>query len=386
MAYIRGCISRFCIRPTHRLTPFPIKFTRQFPNPTFSAAAVGPVGWFVIILAVIFILVVPKHVRAFWPFANAGAAPNAVVPTSVTPTLRAATNTDPNPDKGLGDSVQTSSGGALVAYAGPSGTIADVVDAPPSDRISVYVVRPGDTLSDIAKMFNVSINTIIWANDLKGAKDVHPGDTLIILPISGVERTIVKGDTLQSLAKKFGADANEIAQFNGLDPAAPLEVGSTIIIPGGEITPVAPAPRPKPSSPSFGGGGGSFIPGYFSNPVPGALVTQGVHGRNGVDLGAPRGTPIRAAADGTVIVARGGGAWNGGYGNYVVITHSNGTQTLYSHLRSVIVSPKQTVFNGQVIGYMGATGKVTGVHLHFEVRGATNPFRACRAGSVCAPQ
>ena len=71
------------------------------------------------------------------------------------------------------------------------------------DRISVYVVRKGDTLSDIAKMFNVSVNTIIWANDLNGVRDVHPNDTLIILPVSGVERTIVKGDTLKSLAKKY---------------------------------------------------------------------------------------------------------------------------------------------------------------------------------------
>lgn len=328
---------------------------------------------------------VPGRVSAFWPFASAGATASTFIPTSETPTLRAATNSDPNPNKGLGGSVLTSGGMALLAYAGPSGTIADVANAPPSDRISVYVVRPGDTLSDIATMFDVSVNTIIWANDLSSAKDVRPGDTLIILPISGVERTIVRGDTLRSLASKYGADADEIAQFNGLDPAAILEVGSTIIIPGGEIAPAAPAPRPQPSS-TIIGSGGSFIAGFYSNPVPGAHITQGMHGRNGVDLGAPRGTPIRAAADGTVIIARGGGAWNGGYGNYVVVTHNNGTQTLYSHMRSVIVSPKQSVFNGQVIGYMGATGRTTGVHLHFEVRGAANPFRACRVGSVCSPQ
>ena len=120
--------------------------------------------------------------------------------------------------------------------------------------------------------------------------------------------------------------------------------------------------------------------------MPGGRITQGLHGKNGIDIGGVRGTPIHAAADGAVIVARGGGAWNGGYGNYVVISHSNGSQTLYSHLRSVIATAGQSVVSGQVIGYMGATGRATGVHLHFEIRGAENPFRFCRIGTVCSPQ
>jgi murein DD-endopeptidase MepM/ murein hydrolase activator NlpD len=237
-------------------------------------------------------------------------------------------------------------------------------------------------------MFGVSVNTIIWANNLKGVNDIHEGDTLIILPISGVERTVVKGDTLKSIAKKYGADANEIAQFNGLDPTEPLEIGSTLIIPGGEIAAPTPAPLYPSSSlpkPYLGSSGPEQI-GFYSNPVPGGRITQSLHGKSGVDIGAARGTPIHAAADGTVIVARGGGAWNGGYGNYVVIAHSNGSQTLYSHLRSVIAAPGQSVVNGQIIGYMGATGKATGVHLHFEVRGAANPFRNCFVGSICSPQ
>ena len=266
----------------------------------------------------------------------------------------------------------------------------------PSDRISVYVVRPGDTLGEIADMFGVSVNTIKWANNLSSSRDVHPGDTLVILPISGVQRTVARGDTLKSIAEKYGADATEIAQFNGLDPAIPLVAGSTIIIPGGEIA--TPAPQVvKRSSVAVShthkeirepylGGSGSPQPGYYSNPVPGAILTQGIHGWNAVDLGAARGTPIHAAADGTVIVARNNGGWNGGYGNYVVITHANGTQMLYAHMSHNIVSPGQFVASGQIIGYVGSTGMSTGAHLHFEVRGAANPFRNCELGQTCSPQ
>ncbi|MFA6502858.1 MAG: peptidoglycan DD-metalloendopeptidase family protein [Candidatus Paceibacterota bacterium] len=366
-------------RPT-ALPPFPIKSNSSF--------LISGIAVFALAAALI-----PNHANAFWLFdASANAASGGVTPSSSTPLLKAATNFDPNPDKGLGDSIPTS-GNAVLAYTGPSGTIADVASSTPPDRISVYVVRRGDTLGEIAKMFNVSVNTIVWANNLSGAGDAHVGDTLVILPISGIERTIVKGDTLRSIARKYGGDAEEIAQYNGLDPAAPLEIGSTIIIPGGDITPPPSVPATKTKSTGkrvgsepYLGGGGSAQPGYYDSPVPGAIITQGLHGWNGIDFGAARGTPIRAAADGTVIIARNNGGWNGGYGNYVVVTHDNGTQTLYAHMKNTIVSSGQSVSSGQVIGYLGSTGLSTGPHLHFEVRGAANPFRNCSLGSVCSPQ
>jgi len=317
------------------------------------------------------IILLPYTADAFWPFyTNADAAPDAIVPSASTPALVAPTNSNPNAST-FGE-LATSGDTALVSYSGPSGTIADIEETPPSDRISVYVVRQGDTLSDIAKMFNVSVNTIIWANNLSSAKDVHVGDTLIILPISGTKHTVVKGDTLKSITKKYDADATEIAQFNGLDPAAPLIVGSTIIIPGGEVAPAAPKKSTTTKIPPTSGSG-SAQSGYYSNPVPGSRVSQRIHGHNGVDFAAKRGTPIYASAGGTVIISRNGG-WNGGYGNYVVITHSNGTQTLYAHMTNAIATAGQSVSQGQVIGYVGNTGKSTGAHLHFEVRGATNPF------------
>jgi len=330
----------------------------------------------------------PESASAFWPFStNANAATNTSIPGSRPSVLAAAINYDPNPNKGLGD-LQMISDNALMSHDGPNGTINDVATSMSSDRISVYVVRAGDTLGEIAVMFGVSINTIKWANDLTSTTSVHPGDTLIILPVSGVKRTVVKGDTLKSIAKKYGADADEVATFNGLDSSEPLAIGSQLIIPGAEFTPSTPLKKntPRKISEPYLGGGGSVQFDYYSNPMPGALVTQGIHGWNGVDLGAPRGTPIRAAADGIVIIARSGGGWNGGYGNYVVITHGNGSQTLYGHMKNLIVSSGQSVSSGQIIGYEGSTGESTGPHLHFEVRGAANPFRMCAVGTVCSPQ
>lgn len=315
-----------------------------------------------------------------------------IVPSSSTPALSAATNIDPNPNKTDGSAALVG-GSSLLADAGPSGTLVDVASTTSTSQISTYLVKDGDTLSEIAQMFSVSINTIVWANDLGSTKAIHPGQTLVILPITGVEHTVVKGETVASIAKKFKGDANEIAEFNGIDVSGKLAVGSTIIIPNGEIAP-APTTSGKPSSGGrpgsttgnpYRGGSGAEIDGYYDNPVPGAILTQSIHGWNGVDLGAQKGTPILAAAAGTVIIARSGG-WNGGYGSYVVIAHGNGTQTLYGHMSRVAAHTGDDVVSGQTIGYVGSTGESTGPHLHFEVRGAKNPFAFCPVGAVCQPR
>lgn len=234
-------------------------------------------------------------------------------------------------------------------------------------EISVYVVRPGDTLSQIAEMFSVTSNTILWANDIKNGV-IQPGQTLVILPIAGVRHVVKAGDTLSTIAKKYDADIEEIKEYNQLANGVELSVGATVVVPGGQIV----APPTVAANPTKTTGAQAAATG-FSHPAPGAVRTQGIHGYNGIDLAGSHGSPIKAAAAGEVIVSKNGG-WNGGYGNYIVIKHGNGTQTLYAHLSSTQVGVGAYVSAGQVIGGMGSTGRSTGTHLHFEVRGAKNPF------------
>jgi len=285
--------------------------------------------------------------------------------------LQAALNYDPNPSKGGGD-ITIVGESALLPDVGPLGTIADVENSVlSSDQISIYVVREGDSLSQIAQIFGVSVNTLIWANDIRRGNLIHEGQTLIILPITGLQYTVKSGDNLASIAKKFKGDADEIAQFNDILDAAELAVGEIIIIPDGELG--TPSYSALSYTTQVRGTDGPAYAGYYLKPILGARRTQGLHGYNAVDLGASYGAQILASATGDVIIARPYG-WNGGYGKYIVITHSNGTQTLYAHLGEIIVTPGWHVVKGQVIGYNGSTGRSTGPHVHFEIRGAKNPF------------
>ena len=103
--------------------------------------------------------------------------------------------------------------------------------------------------------------------------------------------------------------------------------------------------------------------GYRVDPITGAVSSH-----TGTDIACAEGTPILAAADGTVTVANGLDSWGGSYGYYIQIDHGGGLETLYAHCSSICVTTGQQVQAGQVIGYVGQTGRVTGSHLHLEVR------------------
>lgn len=242
---------------------------------------------------------------------------------------------------------------------------------PISDQVSVYVIRKGDTIAQIADMFNVSTNTILWANDLKKGEKLVEGDTLFILPVSGVSHIVLKGQTLKGIAKKYNVEVADIARLNGIADDIKLVIGDELIIPDAEIVDIE-APKTKTvivksttKNPL------KVLVGYFINPVPNyKRKSQGLHGKGGVDLAASTGTPIVASAPGVVLLARKG--YNGGYGNMVIINHPNGTQTLYGHMVRLGTTTGATVNQGEVIGYVGSTGRSTGPHLHYEVHGARN--------------
>lgn len=245
------------------------------------------------------------------------------------------------------------------------------VSEKPRSEIIDYKVESGDTLSQVADKFNISTDTIRWANDLKGDQ-IKPGQILKILPLAGVAYTVKSGDTLESVAKKFSAEQQPILDypFNDVPDDLSLKVGQLLIIPDGVPPEVKAPPKPKPqpqylaqgpSSPAFSAPGG----GQFIWPAGGSLSQYFSWYHPGIDI-ANRSAPGIAAADGGMVVVAG---WPDaqGYGNRVVLDHGNGYTSLYAHLSNIYVSVGETVSRGQLIGQMGSTGRSSGIHLHLEI-------------------
>ncbi len=271
--------------------------------------------------------------------------------------------------------------------------------------VTVYTVKPGDTLSGIADTFNITMNTIRWANDLTSKSLIKPGDELTILPVSGVVYTVKKGDTLSGIAVKFDAKQEDILAYNDVEPSK-IAPGMKLVIPEGEPL-QAPAPKPvakkpistvtvktvaKTSTPAVTSKttvkeidedkDEESTPTSTGHTVPiHGILTQKIHDANAVDFGASTGTPVAAYKSGTVIVAKSTG-YNGGYGIYIVVDHGGSCQTQYSHLSKVQVSVGDKVSEGEVIGKSGNTGHSTGPHLHFNVRNCGgNPYGKFKVGT-----
>ena len=236
------------------------------------------------------------------------------------------------------------------------------------DGIIVYVVQDGDTLSQIAETFDVSINTIKWENEL--GKTIKPGQELRILPVTGVRHTIQKGDTFGKIAQLYDVEIEDITVFNDID-ATKLVPGKKIIVPNGIIkaaTTVKTSSGSGSSSVSVSTSSSSSVSsGYYIRPTSGPTTSRFGPRKGsyhyGIDFGAGTGTPIVAAASGTVLKTTCGS----GYGNCLVIQHDNGTQTLYAHASALYVNVGAKVTQGQKIAAVGSTGRSTGPHLHFEI-------------------
>ena len=237
------------------------------------------------------------------------------------------------------------------------------------DRITEYKVQEGDTVSTIAEKFGVSTDTIRWQNNLASKDSIKVGQTLEILPTTGVAHKVKKGDTVYSIAKYYDTSSQGLVDFpfNSFanDETFELAIGQTIIVPEG-IKPSEvlwqPLARVKQTTPDAGS---VTALGTFVWPTGGTITQRFVWYHKGLDVANKTSPSILAADSGTVIVA--GWPDGSGYGNRVIIDHGNGYKTLYAHMSKISVVPGQTVARGNVIGQMGSTGRSTGTHLHFEV-------------------
>lgn len=246
----------------------------------------------------------------------------------------------------------------------------DYIEKTTEKRMQVveYTVQEGDKLSFIALDFGVSVESIMWANNLRNSDNIGEGQVLKIPPVSGVIHVVKKGDTVSTIAKKYSVEQENIIAYNGLPQDGQLQTGDEIIVPDGKIKGSAGIATARTSAfshlPNLGD--------YFLTPATGYNWGR-IHGRNGVDVANSCGTSIFAAAEGNVTVSDAVG-WNGGFGKYIKIGHPNGAETLYSHASKLFVSVGEYVSRGQLIALMGSTGRSTGCHLHFEVHGARNPL------------
>lgn len=247
------------------------------------------------------------------------------------------------------------------------------------NQITEYTVQSGDLLSFIASDYGVSVNSIIWSNSLKDSDSLQPGQILKIPPISGTIHLVKKGDTLASVAKRYGADGAKITEFNDLPQSGELQVGDELVIPDGQMQTTYLASStavPKLGTSKVNVNSRfAYLPNlgdFFMIPTSGYNWGR-IHGRNGVDMANSCGTPIYAAAEGSVAISDASG-YNGGFGKYVKLIHANGTETLYAHATKLLVNAGDYVTRGQMLALMGSTGRSTGCHLHFEVHGARNPL------------
>ncbi len=251
-----------------------------------------------------------------------------------------------------------------------------IMEAPPSDdagplRFSVYKVVSGDTISEIAKRYGISQDTIISFNKIQRARELQIGQELRIPNRDGLLYKVKKGDTLESIAADYSVSSELLLQenegFAGISSGT-VQPDMELFIPGAkmsnfELRKVWGELFRRPTA-----GWTSSRYGYRSDPRTGARRFH-----NGVDIANVEGTPVVAAMEGVVSEI----GYNDNSGNYIILRHAYGYKTLYAHLSAVHVVGGQKVAEGERIGDMGNTGYSTGSHLHFSVlrNGSTiDPF------------
>lgn len=220
-----------------------------------------------------------------------------------------------------------------------------------------YTVRRGDTLQTIARQFGLREDTLISANNLSSKAQLQVGKTLKVPNMNGIYHTVRRNQNLSTISKMYGMDMTRIADANNLATSV-LRVGDRIFIPNAKLDTSALRnfygttfiwPAKGPISSPFG---------YRINPFSGQRTFHAA-----IDIVVNRGTPVKATREGKVADT----GYNAVFGNYVIIRHSDGYQSLYAHLDHVLTHKGASVNQGEVIGRSGNTGQSTGPHLHFGV-------------------
>lgn len=254
----------------------------------------------------------------------------------------------------------------------------------------VYTIKPGDTLSGIAKHYGLTVDSIVWANEsLEEDRDfIREGRTLLLPPVSGVLHTVVRGDTLLGIAAQHKVDASAITGFaaNGVQSSSLLQIGQVLVVPGGKTESVAryavaaapataPAPQTSTTAATKQAPTAKAAATRFIWPLHGLLTQYFSASHLAIDIYNKQGTPIVAAAAGTVTYV---GDKPGGFGLAVAVDHGDGYSALYSHMSAFSVEVGQHVEQGQQLGLVGQTGRATGPHLDFRIYikgGAVDPLQ-----------
>lgn len=264
------------------------------------------------------------------------------------------------------NSLQISSPSSQQSIAVDADVFQTSISSKPRDKVIDYTVEKGDTLSTIAQKFGISTETIRWANDLTNDY-INVGDSLKILPVTGIAYKVAKGDSVYTIAKKLDTEAQKIVDFPFNDFANPetfsLVEGQMLIVPDG----VKPAEQSTFRRQVYIAQGPVTISGLgFTWPVRGVVSQFAAWYHMALDITGSIGTPIVAAQNG-VVSSVSVGTWDSGYGTNVYVQNGD-VKTHYAHMSAVNVSAGQQVTAGStVLGWIGMTGRTTGPHVHFEV-------------------
>lgn len=228
-------------------------------------------------------------------------------------------------------------GGALLSAQADNSIVKDPEEG---GGVTIYTIAEGDTVSGIAAKYGITVNTILWANDLPNVDSIKPGDQIFILPVAGLSYTVAVGDTVDSIASKYKADRGNIISYNTLPANGELTVGDTIMIPGGNKELPQPAPTPTPST-------GIALRQYASSSSAGVVTdvssgTKKLDGRAGSGHRFPYGYCTWYVAQKRYV------PWGGNAGTWIFNARSMGYSTGKSPTRGAIVVTTENRYYGHV--------------------------------------